>query len=397
MNSSTPLSTPGRGTILLLALIAAVGSLATQLLVPVLPMLAADLRIGAGDAQLVIATYLIGLGTGQLVAGPVADRTGRRPVLIGGTLVFCLGSALAWAAPGFGLLLAARLLQALGASAGIVTVRVLVGDLFPPEEAAGRQASLMAVVLISPALGPAIGGALGEWLGWRAIFALLGGAGLMAIAVIALHLPEPARRAAPPARTRIRDDLRGLVRNPRFTGPALAMAAGSSALYMFLGTAPFLLAHDHGLSPRETGLALMAVALASIGGTFLVARLDRRRIALETGVALLVAASLGLGAVALGGQGALAALLAPLVVLGLGAGICGPAGITRIIRSAPGREGTASSVAGAFQMLASAGCASLLGRFAPMTSGKLAVALVLVTSLAGLGATLSGKSDKTVM
>lgn len=388
---------PGRETILLLALIAAVGSLATQLLVPVLPLLAADLHVGAGDAQLVIATYLVGLGTGQLLAGPIADRAGRRPVLMGGTIVFCFGSALAWAAPGFWLLLAARLLQALGASAGIVTVRVLVGDLFPPDEAAGRQASLMAVVLISPALGPALGGALGEWLGWRAIFAILGAAGMIALAIIAVRLPEPPPRTSTRPATRIRDDLGGLARNPRFAGPALAIAAGSSALYMFLGTAPFLLAHDHGLSPRETGLTLMVVALASIAGTFLVARLDRRRIALETGAALTVVASLGLGAVALSGSAALGALMAPLVVLGLGAGICGPAGITRIIRSSPGREGTATSVAGACQMLASAGCASLLGRFAPMTPGKLALALILVTTVAGLGATLSAKSPDTAM
>ena len=75
---------PGLGTILLLAAIAALGSLATQLIVPALPLLAADLRASAADAQFVIGVYLVGLGAGQLVAGPVADRRGRKPVLLAG-------------------------------------------------------------------------------------------------------------------------------------------------------------------------------------------------------------------------------------------------------------------------------------------------------------------------
>lgn len=373
---------PGRGTILLLAAIAALGSLATQLLVPVLPLLAASLHSNAADAQLVISAYLIALGAGQLVAGPLADRWGRKPVLLAGLAVYCFGSIMAAFAPSLAVLLAARVVQALGGAAGVVLARVLVSDLFPATEAARRQATLMAVILLSPALAPVAGGAIGEWTGWRAIFVTLAAAGSLVMVLAGLRLPRPARRGDDAARLSLLAALRSLSRNGRFVGAALAIAAGSSALYMFLGTAPFLLARDHGLSPRQIGEAMMLVALASIAGTFLVGRIEQGGDALLVGSALLLGSSGALLVLSLAGLGSLPAFLGPMLVLGLGAGMSGPAGIARILRSQPGLEGTTASLAGALQMLASAASAATLGRFAPVDALRLAAALVLASTIA---------------
>ncbi len=390
--SASAVKPRGRGTILLLAAVAALGSLATQLLVPALPVLARDLRISPGDAQLAISIYRIGLGSGQLVAGPMADRNGRKPVLLTGLVLYCVGSLAAALAASLPLLLAARLVQSLGASAGVVTARVLVGDLFPPEEAAKRQASLMAVILISPAVAPAIGGAISEVAGWRALFFVLMAAGAGGLLLSLTALPT-VRRAAEKARISVRAALARLLRNPRFLAPTVTIASSSSGLYMFLGTAPFLLAHDHGLSPRDVGLATMLVATSSICGTFAVSRIDRRGHALITGAWLLFGGAAALGIASLIDGRSLVGFMVPMMVLGFGAGICGPAGIARVIRSEEGLEGTSTSICGAMQMLASACSAALFSRLASATEGGLAAGLLIATSSAVLAAFWDRKRD----
>lgn len=381
----------GRGTILLLAAVAALGSLATQLLVPALPQLAHDLHTNAADAQLVIGFFLVGLGTGQLLTGPLADRLGRKRVLLAGLALYCLGSLAAAMAPTLPLLLAARVLQALGGATGVVVARVLVGDLFPPEETAARQATLMAVVLVSPALAPVIGGALSEIAGWRAIFGGLAGAGLAGMALAAASLPQgrtaPSRHGGPG----LAETVRALFANPRFVGPVLAIAGGSSALYMFLGNAPFLLTHAYGLSAPQVGAAMMLIAAASIASTFLVARIERGGDALLTGAALGLSGGLLLLGGALAGLTGLAAFIGPMTLLGLGAGMIGPAGITRVIRALPGREGTSASLAGATQMLGSALAAFVLSRFAPVDLVRLGLGVALACAIS-LGGTLLSRN-----
>ncbi len=366
---------------MILAAIAALGSLATQLIVPALPQIARDLHAGADDAQLVIGVYLAGLGLGQLFAGPMADRIGRKPVLVTGLVLFSLASLAAALAPSLPALLAARLVQALGGAAGVVTSRVLVGDLFPPEEAAAKQATLMAVVLISPALAPVLGGLLSETAGWRTAFVLLALGGIGGVLFSARALPESSRHAAADTPGLV-TGLRRLAGNRNFLGPALTIMGGTAGLYMFLGTAPFLLEHTHGLRPRDVGLCLMLVASASIAGTFLVAPLERRGDALLAGTLLVGAGALTLLLLALAGFGSLAAFLGPATLFGLGAGISGPAGISRIIAAERGLAGTAASLAGAGQMLVSALAAALLGRFAPVDAQSLGIGMVACSALA---------------
>ena len=373
---------PPRGTILLLAAIAALGSLATQLLIPALPALARELHTGADDAQLVIGVYLVGLGAGQLLAGPFADRIGRKPVLLAGLALYCLASAAAALAPTMPLLLVARACQALGGAAGVMTARVLVGDLYPSEAAAGKQATLMAVVLISPALAPVIGGLVSEVAGWRSLFAGLAVAGMAGAVLSATALPETRARTGGGPALSLAAGLRRLSRSSAFLRPAVAVMGGSSALYMYLGTAPFLLHADHGLRPREIGLCLMLVAGASIAGTFLVAPIERRGDAMLAGSALNFAAALLLLALGLAGLHSLAAFLVPTTLLGLGAGMSGPAGFSRIIAAEAGLEGTAASLAGAAQMFTAALAALALGRFAPVGQVDLAIGLTLATAAA---------------
>lgn len=380
-----------RGMIVLLGGIAALGSLATQMLVPALPTLAAELAIGIASAQLVIGVFLIGLGAGQLLIGPLADRIERRSLLLAGLALYVIGSALGALATSLWVLLAARLLQAIGSSAGLVTARVLLNAMVPPEKAVAAQAGLMAIVLISPALAPVIGGLLTEWLGWRAILAGLCLGGLVAaLAVLHKIAPRTVQERAIPQPGLVHSYGRVLA-NPRFAAASLTMGFASAGLYLFLGATPFLLEQAYQLTPRENGLCLLLVACASIAGTRLVAPLQRRTDTLLAGTGLGLAAVAALAALSHEGNPALAFLLSPLVLLGFTAGLIGPTAIARILAAEPGLEGTATSLAGALQMGISSLVAWILGPFGAQSAWQLALALMFPALIAVIAATVSSK------
>jgi DHA1 family bicyclomycin/chloramphenicol resistance-like MFS transporter len=370
-----------RTIILSLAAIAAMGSLAMQLVVPSLPLMARDFGASAAAVQKVIGIYLFGLAAGQLIAGSVADRIGRRPVLVGGLLLFVLGSIDAALAPDLGWLLAARLVQALGGACGIITARVMVGDLFPPHEIATRQATIMSVVLLSPAVAPVIGGALAELAGWRAVFAVLAGVGSLT-ALISLMRMSETRTVTPAQGPSLFGAWRELFGMRRFTGHTMAIACGSASLYSFLASAPFLLAHEHGIGPRDTGLLLLIVAGTSIVGTKFVGRINRDGRGAITGAAICACGAALMVAFAIVGLHRLYAFILPMVFIGFGSGVLGPTGIAQVIISRPGLEGTASSLAGATQMTASAIASSLIGAADTLRLGIVVLSLAIL-ALAG--------------
>ena len=368
--------------IVTLAAIAATGSIAIHMLVPALPLIAADLAIGEAKAQQVVSIYLAGLGSGQLLAGPMIDRLGRRPVMLAGLMLFIAGALAGALATTTGLLLAARAMQAAGGGFGVVTAPGMVGDLFGKDRAAGAQATLMTIVLISPAVAPVIGGSLADLAGWRAVFALLALSGAATLAAAFWRLPETVQAGVASARSGLIASYAKLARNRQFVLTAATLGAASSGLFMFLGAAPFLLVHRFGLSSGEAGTALLWVAAASIVGTRLVVPVERRSSALIIGTG---SSALGAGialVLALVGIEGVGPLIAPIMLLGLGAGLAGPVAFNAVGFAEPGLAATATSLAGALQMLASGSAMSVLGLFAPIDPLRLAVALVITTSTA---------------
>jgi DHA1 family bicyclomycin/chloramphenicol resistance-like MFS transporter len=372
------------GTVILtLGLVSAMGSMAIHMLTPALPLLQRDLGTNITGAQLVIGTYLVGLGIGQLLAGPLVDRLGRRRLLFAGLLLFTTASTASAIAPDLESLLAARALQAIGGAAGLVTSRVLIADLFSREDGAAMQASLMMVVLVSPAISPVIGGLLASMGGWRLVPALLALVCLFTLMVSWKFLPriELAPPTASTIRGSLRSDIARLARNRTFVLATIALSTASSALYMFLSSGAFLLEEQYGLDEKAAGIGFLLVAVASIAGTRMVRWIGRRWNTLLAGCSFILFGSLAGLMLALLGITGPAALIGPMLFLGLGAGVAGPSAINIAVTAEVGLAGTGASMAGASQMLFSGAATVPLGWFAPITSLKLTLALSLASGI----------------
>ncbi|MFC6744869.1 MFS transporter [Methylobacterium persicinum] len=179
-----------------LALLVAVtmtGTVALHIFVPALAVAAADLGTDAAGIQTTITVYLVGLAGGQLLYGPLSDRYGRRPVLIGGLALYLAGLLLAIPAPNLGILLVARMMQSLGACSCLVIGRAMVRDVSTREDAARKLAILVTAMTLTPALAPAIGGVVSQAFGWRAVFVLLAVVVALLGALVVLTLPETNR------------------------------------------------------------------------------------------------------------------------------------------------------------------------------------------------------------
>jgi DHA1 family bicyclomycin/chloramphenicol resistance-like MFS transporter len=153
-------SLSARGQTALLTLLVSIGAISVSIYTPSLPDLAVDLGSDAATAKLTISLFLAAFAVAQLVYGPLSDAYGRRPALLAGMVIYCLGSAACAVAPTIEFLTAARFIQALGACSGPVVARAVVRDLFGRDRSAAVMATISAALALAPAVGPIVGGLL---------------------------------------------------------------------------------------------------------------------------------------------------------------------------------------------------------------------------------------------
>ena len=372
------------GGLLPMALMAAIGSLAVHMLVPALPLVARDLQADEPTIQLTVTLYLVGLGIGQLVAGPVADRLGRRPVLLAGLIVCLAGLLISFGASDATVLIVGRVVTALGGAAAIVSVRAMVADSAAGADATAQLAILTSVVLLSPTLSPVIGGALADAGGWRLIFACLASCAAALIVIAWRRLPETHLQGG--ARRSPVHDFAQLLGTARFLRFAVAVALSRCALYLFLSASPFLLTERWGLTPSEAGFCCLLVAAAGVGGTLIVRRLRSGGAGFRVGLALAVAGSALMLALGLAGFDGPMTLIAPMIIVGLGTGIAAPAGIAGVMQCVPGLAATSTSLAGALQMVISGAAATIATQMHIAKPSWLAAAILAAAAAAFLAA-----------
>jgi DHA1 family bicyclomycin/chloramphenicol resistance-like MFS transporter len=263
-------------TVLLVALIA-IAPLAMDIYLASMPSMTRALSATPEQVQLTLSVYMYGWGAAQLVAGPLSDRFGRRPALIGGLALFVLASTACALATNVATLIAARVVQALSMATIAVVPRAVVRDLYAGDQAA-HMLSLMGVVLgVAPVLAPILGSHLHVWFGWQANFVFVALYGMLLLAWVVLRLPETLvdrnRRATVPAV--MLGNFARLLRSRRFVGYMLVGAFAMSGLFAFLAGSAFVFVTVLGRSEQGFGFLFGAVMLGNIIGATIGSRLVR--------------------------------------------------------------------------------------------------------------------------
>jgi DHA1 family bicyclomycin/chloramphenicol resistance-like MFS transporter len=358
--------------------------LSTDMYLPGLPSVAHDLHASAAAVTLTLTASLVGLGTGQLVAGPLSDAFGRRRPVLAGLVIYTVASVLCALAPDVWALSALRLIQGAAGAAGIVIARAVVSDLHSGLAAARYFARLMIVVGIAPILAPIIGGELLHVTDWRGIFFVLAGIGAV-LAVVSWRslsetLPPEARTGS--GLTTMIGVLRVLVRDRRFMGLTFCYATCFGAIFAYISGSPFVLEDIFGLSPPLFGVlfgvnAVGLVAVSQLSGR-LVGRFGPQRL-LGVGVAALSAAGLGLIATVAAGGG-LAAVEICFFLLMSGYGLIAPNATALALAPHPHVAGSASALMGLAQFSLGAAVAPLVGVAGDHSALPTAVVVLVMVS-----------------
>jgi DHA1 family bicyclomycin/chloramphenicol resistance-like MFS transporter len=265
-------------TAVVLGLLSAIGPFAIDMYLPALPMIGEDLGAGTAAVQMSLLVFFLAMGFGQIVVGPVSDMVGRKAPLYGGLLLFAAGGVGSALAPTIEWLIAFRVIQGLGACAGMVVPRAIVRDLHTGTEAARLMSLLMLVFSVSPILAPLTGSQVIESFGWRAVFWVVTGAALVAIVLLSTSLKEtrPAEQRVDSSFGSALVGYRLLLGDRNFLGLTFIGGFGISSFFVYLSNSSFILIDHYGLSPSVYSLFFSVNAVAFIGMSQLTGTLTER-------------------------------------------------------------------------------------------------------------------------
>ena len=340
--------------IAVLALLAATGTLATNILLPSLPQMAASLKVSTAAVTSAITVFLAVFAVGQLVVGPISDRFGRRWPVLAGFAVFFAGSiwcALATDLPG---LLTGRVIQAAGACATSVLSRAIARDMFSGAALGRAMALIMIAMAAAPGFSPLLGGALDHVFGWRSEFVLVAGfAALGAAAYVTVFGETHNATRTPLNPLAIAKNYAGLLADRRFVVPAATVSLIMGGLFAMFSAAPRVLIETLKFSPIQLGLFFAGTVLIVFAAGMLATKLAPRY-GLNRSIrgGLLVAA---LGSIAILAVSRFSPSFPPFLgamsMFLLGMGIVNPLGTAQALSPFGEKAGAASALLGFWQMM----------------------------------------------
>ena len=331
-----------RNLVTVLALITMSGPMSITILFPALPALEVDFGISRELAQFTTSLATLILAPGVLIYGPLADRFGRRPPLLGALLLLGVGSVICIFSPNVETLIAGRCLQGLGAAGCITLARVMLRDAFGQKRLPRMLAILTMAMMVGPMAAPALSGYLTESFGWRSIFIFL-----TAFFVLLLSMFLRIEETFAQRKSGGRRAFRALLRNPRFLRYAFATGMIVGGYYCFGAGAPHVVETMLGHSPTTYGLWTMALSSFYFFGTMSSIWLGPRlgvNGSMMLGMAVTTAAAVALLALLYYWEWSLTVLFIGMAPWAFASGIFMPNAQAGSLTSAGPHAGTASAI-----------------------------------------------------
>ncbi len=291
MMSQTPPSAPKVNypfLVFFLVTVSALGSFVNDMYTPALPAMCRFFGCQVSVAQLGLTMGMVGLGLGQILLGPISDRYGRKPVLIGSGILFIVAAIASIFSPNIHVFNISRLFQGLGASGGYFLARTIPADLYSGRALARLMAITGAINGVAPASAPVIGGVTADAWGWKGVFLVLAAFALVILAISPLvkeSLP-PSRRTTGPWWKSLRG-YGALLRDRPFIIHICYKGFALGILFAYLSAAPFILQDHYGLSQTRYGLVIGFNSIFVAAGAMLAMRFHPLKRAARTGAIIL--------------------------------------------------------------------------------------------------------------
>jgi len=367
-----------------LILLSSISALAMNMFLPSLPSMAMHFESTPAIVGLAVGVYLGASALLQLVAGPLSDLYGRRPVALWALAIFALTSILITYAPNIHVFLALRAVQAVSACCVVIS-RAIVRDTTETSESGSKIGYVTMGMAIAPMLSPVLGGLLDGWLGWQANFwflAIVGG-------VIWLICYLDQGETAPPSALKISSqfaEYAELLKARRFWGYCISSALGAGAFFAFLGGGPFVGSVVFNLTPEALGIYIGVPAIGYIIGNFLSGRFSKQigidRMVLWGLLVTMAGMSLSL-LVSYAGYGNATSFFGFMTFVGLGNGITMPNATAGMLSVRPHLAGAASGLGGAIMIGGGAALSATSGLILKPGSSEMPLVCLMWLSAAG--------------
>jgi DHA1 family bicyclomycin/chloramphenicol resistance-like MFS transporter len=373
--------------LLLLLLVVCLPRVTIDAYLPSLPAMADALRGTDAQIQSTLTWYMAGYAISMLVAGPLSDRYGRRPVLLGGLALYLLATVACAFSASIGTIVAARIVQALGGCSGTVIGRVIVRERFATGVQAKMLSRISAGMALSPVLAPLAGSVVGGWYGWRAVFALLAVAGAVALLMVWRYLPETRERSGGGAPDPLGKIYAALLGDRRFLRYSLAIGFVYCTYFPFIAESSILFQRTLHVSGQMYATIFGITVLGYLIGSSVFRRAGKRWPAdrMIAGAALVNLCGAGtLWVATCAAPDSVAAVVLPMFVIMLSVGVAIPACQFAVLQPFSSVAGTASGLFFFIQMAITAACGGVLGWLSDGSARPLVI-LTLGASLAFAG------------